>query len=105
MSYDFPQDTSAFYDVDVFGDNVSFQRLSGGDPITTVAIIDTMIDGVPDGFETRINEPVVMIWLPYKDVGVPERGDTITVDANVYTVDGLVSNDEIDIKVYARQTT
>ena len=101
MALDFASDDVAFFDE--FADVATFQRLAGGDPITTKAIIDDTTDNAPGGFAGMVPERIISITLPFSAVGTVVRGDTITIGADVYTVDGISRRDSLDVVVSVRK--
>jgi len=101
MAYDFSVDDAVFHDVGFFGDTASFQALSGGDPVTTTAIVDHEGGDVPQGFELELQDDLVSLSLLFAEVGTPVRGDTVTIGSTLYTVDGIISNDHRDVVVAA----
>mgnify|MGYP002631458694 CR=1 FL=1 len=98
MAYDFANDDITFYDADFFGDDAVFQALTGGTPVDVVVIVDKIQDSVPDGYGMQVFEVVTTINAPYSVVGLPVRGDTFTVGAVIYTVEGVLSSNRLDVK-------
>lgn len=81
------------------GEPVTFSPAAGGDPITTLALIERVVQQYPSDFVATINETFIEISLLVEDVGVPFRGDQILSGAVTYFVDSLNSNNGIVAKV------
>lgn len=102
MAVDFASDDVVFYDE--FAEIASFQRIAGGLPTITKAIVEDTIENAPGGFSGNVPERIINITMPFSAVGLPVRGDTITIDADVYTVDGIVRKDALDVTVSVRES-
>lgn len=100
----FASDDAVFYNSGEFATDVVFQRLAGGDPISTRAVIERAIDDMPDNFRGVVQEGVITASLPFAAIGKPVRGDTITAGVMVYVVDGVVSNNGLDVVVTVRES-
>jgi hypothetical protein len=104
MAMDFVADNSAFYNTAEFADPSIYQPVTG-DPVAVNIIIENDLDDEPEEFESKVGERLITISAPYSAIGTPGRGDTFTVGSDVYTVDGIKTNNRIDVVAFVRQTT
>ena len=83
------------------GEDATYQRLAGGDPISLVVNEDTLLDYVPDTIDVQVYIGMKTFDLILADLSPyePERGDTITVTSGTYTVQAQVLNDGSTVKV------
>jgi hypothetical protein len=80
LADDIAGDRALFVDADEFGVTVSYR----------VASTDTTTAGVPAHYEDVGDSPLddgAKFWIPDTDVSSPVKGDEITHDGKVYTVE------------------
>ena len=97
----FTEDLSVFFDDDEFATAASYQPVAGGDPSPIIAIVDRDVEQV--GEYGQVMERRTEISFQKSEYSAkPKRNDEITVDAEAFLVDGLISDDGAILKVAVR---
>lgn len=74
----------------------------GGTPVNTLALVEHLV-GIVGGadFYASASETRTVISLLVEDVGIIEAGDQITADSITYTVQSLIDNNGIVVRMVA----
>jgi hypothetical protein len=73
---------------------------AAGDPVSLQILFTPAVDLQPGGVTAQVWEQGTTIEVIYADIGrEPNRGETITYDGTVYTIQTILANDGITVKM------
>lgn len=71
----------------------------GGDPVSTVLMIDREVNRFPGVFDSAVPDNQLEVVLRYDHIRKARKGDRITVGDETFTVESVVENDRFGIRV------
>jgi hypothetical protein len=85
----------------LLGRRVRFLPINGQEK-TCRAIIVKGVSAEPSGFSSQVIDSQIQISFKKRDVGRPQTGDQITINKDKFTVDRILEDDGLVVKVSVR---
>lgn len=92
-------DPNDLFDVDMPDTYSARYFPRGGDPVSTVLMIDREVTRFPGVFDSAVPDNQVEIVLRYDHILHANKGDRITVGNETFTVESVIEDDHFGIRV------